>query len=163
MADNGSGFTFTHAEYLIATGALDLSADDKWLMILDTTTSLISPGTADYGADNIDDIVTLGEWDPAGYTAGGKQIVSPVVTEVNPTLVGGYVRLDDNGSNLTWTLTGNPTNDIAGFLLYVEAGSAGQDIPIRYFPASAGMTQPVNGDTFTIVFHTQGILNVKTG
>ena len=83
-----------------------------------------------------------------GYTAGGKSITSPAVTEDDTN---DWAKLD--GADVTWT---NGTFSAAGAVVYKVSGSN------ACFFFSFGTLKVVNAGNFTIQWNSNGLLTLAS-
>ncbi|MGV0985000.1 MAG: hypothetical protein ACOYB2_10625 [Limnohabitans sp.] len=131
-------FSFTHVKYLMAKADFDFdTADIRLALLMENTTA-----TSDVTAQVIDDIVTLDEYDGAGYT--------------RKTCTGNVVTQDDlNGmakfmvDPVTWVGLGVGTRQCVGVLVYAHVTDDTDSIPVAFID-SGGF--PFDGDGTNVVF-----------
>lgn len=114
----------------------------KAMLVLDTY-------TPDIDLDLFIDDVT-GETSGAGYTAGGKEIITRVITVDNINDIANY-----DGDNLTWATS---TITARGAVIYKDTGVAGTSPLICYI--DFGINKTSSAGDFVIQWHVDGIFKL---
>lgn len=127
----------------IMNGGIDLDTDTIKVALV---TSSYTPDQDAH--DHFDDISN--EVTGTGYTAGGKTITTPAVTQDNSGNKGVF-----DGDDVSWTTS---TITARGAILYKSTGTASTSPLIAYI--DFGGDKVSTAGTFTIQWNASGILNL---
>lgn len=141
---------YTTAKRDLMAGTIDLNTDTIYVMLMAATYTTVADASSH---DFRDDVTAHGITATAGdgYTAGGVEITSPVVSADLTNNLGYY-----DGADVAWA---DATLTARGAVVYKSTGDATTDPLVCWF--DFGSDQTATSGTFTIQWSTDGLIKLS--
>lgn len=143
-----ASFVYTHAKYLLATGAIDFTSDDMRVLIVMTNTTADTEKDVEF----VDDFTTLDEYDGSSYAR--KALASEAVNQDDAN-----DRAEFDATDIQWATLGAGTRQAQAMVLIKHVTDDTDSLPIAYID-TGGFPFSGNGGNVDVTWNAEGILQL---
>lgn len=142
-----ASFAYTHAKYLLATGAIDLATADIRVMLVMTNTTADTEKDVEF----VGDFTTLDEYDGANYA---RKALTEAVNQDDAN-----DRAEFDATDIQWAALGAGTRQAQAMVVFLHDTNDAGSNPIAYID-SGGFPFSGNGGNVDVTWNAEGILQL---